>query len=99
MRVILFNRKEIIISKEQYEKLWLELEDEDGSKWVKINGLPYRKTAIAHFEQGGYTEADVVKTIPEEKRISQPTVSQETIDRVREKLFKKGILKKKNLNK
>lgn len=61
MKVILFDRKQLVITKAQYQRLWPELQKGDKSDFIKINGIPYRKSTIAYFEEGGVTEADVIQ--------------------------------------
>ena len=98
MKVILFNREEIIISQDEYKKILNALQKTDV-EWIVINKLPYRPKAIAYFKDGGYTEVDTPRdnqiltaraSMTDEQRLK----NRRTIAKIKADFLKKRLTKK-----
>lgn len=105
MKITLFDRTEIIVSKTDGEKLErLLLRSQDG--YVKINGITLKKSGILKIEQGGYTEADIVKPIDPDNRLKrdnrsdaeQYKAARKAAEIAKKTLIKRGIYELRRSN-
>lgn len=97
MKIILNDRKELIVSDERGKKLKQSLVNgSDG--FVEINDTLIKKSSIARIEPGGYTEADLPsRTDHKQLKADNRTEEEQYIaargkaESVREILAKRGV--------
>lgn len=87
MILVLFDRSEVMVSKEQADKIKQMIKN--GAEWIEIKGNMYKASAIMIIKQGGYTEAD---KIPEHLRID-PKDYRGEYSEAKEKLKKRWTIK------
>jgi hypothetical protein len=76
VKVILFDHREFVVSKDEGEKLTRSLaKGTDG--FITLNGAFIKKTAIAYVMQGGVTEADLPKPNDPSRRIKSDNRSED----------------------
>jgi hypothetical protein len=66
MRLVLFDKSEMIISKEQADKIKQLIEN--GCQWIDINGELLRPNAIIAIRQGGRVETPYKQISPPDYR-------------------------------
>ena|SRR3990167_2786675 len=97
MKVILFDKTEIIVSKDDYQRIIQALQ-KPNLEWITIKGMPYRPRAIAYFKDGGLTEVDMPRDnqmltaragMTDEQRLK----NRRTIARIRADFLKRKLTK------
>lgn len=100
MIVVLFDKREIIVTKAEAEKIEQAIARSEEGR-LKIRDYFVKKSAIAYIKPGGYTEADMPKPLPTSRQLRSDSRSEDeqyrdarkASDIVRENLKAKGILK------